>query len=112
MNVFPHLEVTVDSVDGKWAMVTNQFRQRMKIQADVRRGNGPPPRVAERWIIDRTLGPWTFAACILRRPPVVTGTTDAIPALVNLLVALDDAGFIDNQTTSTRIRSDIGHGHT
>lgn len=103
---YPYMEVDVLSVDGILANVRTQWGRPMRLRADIRRGNGPYPREGERWIVDRTLGSWMFAACILSRPPIITGSTDDIPALVGLLAQLDEAGLIDNQTNNTRIRAD------
>lgn len=60
----PYMVVTVDSLDGDYAMVSDQFRNRRQIDLRVRRGKFPGPAVGESWIIDRVLGVWSFAAIV------------------------------------------------
>lgn len=52
------------SPDGDWAEVANtSIGRRRRVTMNVQRTNERPD-VGERWIIDRTLGSWTFAAII------------------------------------------------
>lgn len=107
------LIVTVDEIEpgGKVALVTDEFNRSLRIRTDYRRGKGAPPRPGEVWMIDQTMGPWTFAACIRPDPPVITGSTDNNPALVSLIAMLAEAGIIIDQTTNTQIRANLDHSH-
>lgn len=94
----PYMVVTVDDVTGNVAAVLDQYGKRHDVRADVRRGNGPWPRPGEVWLVDRTLGHWTFAASIVTDPPAVTGTTTD-PVVQSLVAALAEMGLILDQTT-------------
>lgn len=97
---FITLEVTVESVEGTYALVRDSLGRPKKVRADVRRGNGPLPRVGEVWLVDQTLGPWTFAACLQSVPPRVIGDAGGVVALESLLSALADSGVIVNEAAS------------
>ena len=103
--------VKIESIHGNVAAVRDRLGTVQNLRCDYRRGGGPFPRVGEEWIIDQTLGTWTFAALVVGDPPEITGSNDGIPALVNLLAALDEAGVIVDKTTTERIRSDVHTGH-
>jgi hypothetical protein len=106
------LKVTVDSLGGNRALVTDQYGRPHSVRLDIRRGGGPFPREGEKWVIDRSLGFWSFAALIVADPPVVTGSNDGIPALQNLLQALEDMGLIvDNTSTTPAVKAPVGHSH-
>lgn len=106
-----YLMVVINDITGVMAAVTDQYGKSHDIRIDIRRGKGPYPRVGETWIVDRDVGPWTFAACLVPDIPKVTGTTDAIPALVSLIEALAALGLIEDHTTADRIRSLHEHFH-
>ena len=57
--------VTVQSVDGPIAIVTDQTGRTLQVRRDLMRAKGNPPVVGESWIIDKALGnQWTFALCL------------------------------------------------
>lgn len=60
----PWLEVIVIEVDEvkKIAHVIDNFGESHRVRTDILRAKGPAPEVGERWILDRALGHWTFAA--------------------------------------------------
>ena len=92
----------VDEVSGRTATVIDQFGIFRTVRTDVRRGM-VRPREGEVWIIDRSLGLWTFSARVDdSEPPVVTGSTDQNPALISLLAALDLLGIIDRHAVACR----------
>ena len=97
---FPFRRVLVESVGGGQAQVIDQYGAHLSMPTSPRRGGGPLPREGETWVIDRALGTWTFAALAVGQPPVVTGSTDGVPALRDLLVGLDAAGLISNKSTT------------
>jgi len=99
--VVPVLTVHVESIDGVNALVKDTRGRSHTISANVRRGNGPLPRVGEVWLIDRTLGQWTFAAVLTSVPPVISGDTWGSPAVNALLTSLASSGAIVNSTSST-----------
>lgn len=94
----PYMVVTVDDVTGTVAAVLDQYGKRHDIRVDVRRGKGSIPRPGEVWLVDRTLGYWTFAASMVADPPAVTGTTTD-PVVKSLVAALAAAGLITDETT-------------
>lgn len=108
---FPWKRVTVEEVVEGTALVVDEFGKRMSLPAEVRRGSGSIPQANEEWIIDQTLGGWTFAAVVRSVRPIITGTTDGNPALASLIAALVDLGLVDDQTTSERIRATHLHTH-
>lgn len=109
---FPWKTVKVQEVTEGTALVEDQFGKTFEVSAFIRRGKGLLPRAGEEWIIDRTLGAWTFAAVVQESRPIVTGSTDGLPALASLIEALEELGLIEDQTTSARIRATHPHTHT
>ena len=103
----------VDEVSGRNATVIDQYSIFRTVRTDVRRGAGPKPREGETWVIDRSMGVWTFSARIMAKieTPIVTGSTDENPALISLLEALDELGFIKNETIDTQLRAVHPHTH-
>ncbi len=97
---FESLAVYVESVgeDG-YAVCKSEFGKFYKINSHIRRGGGPQPRNGERWVIDRTLGFWTFAALLNPNPPTVTGSRSDGTALESLLSVMVELGFIVDETT-------------
>lgn len=93
-------EVSVISIDGGKALVIDRFGTQMRLRLDLRRGSGPAPRVGETWLIDNTLGEWSFAVCRVAKPPTVTGNTGGNVVMDALLDALEASGIIINETTS------------
>lgn len=75
------IEALVESIDGTNALVRDSFGRPRSIRADVRRGNGPAPRVGEIWLLDTSLGSWTFAACLRSNPRQEASVTT--PVLAN-----------------------------
>lgn len=63
---FQTMRVTVDEVDPitGWATVTDSYGGKRNVLAAIRRGGGRMPLPGETWILDRTLGDWTFAALV------------------------------------------------
>lgn len=62
---FEYLVVEVTDVTERYAEVLDQFERTLYVATDIRRGNGPKPRVGETWIIDQSIADvWTFAACL------------------------------------------------
>ena len=59
---FAQLIVQVTEMNPPWAVVKDSYGKNRNIRADFRRGAGRLPRVDETWLLDRTLGEWTFAA--------------------------------------------------
>lgn len=109
----PFEKVMVEQVliEENFATVRNEFGKTRPVPLHVR-AKGSRPAEGETWLISRDLGFWTFALCLLPKPPVITGTTDNIPALESLLSQLADAGLIVDETTNDRIRASHGHTHT
>jgi hypothetical protein len=63
------------------------------------RGRSGPPRVDEVWVVDRTLGYWTFSSIVHSVPPVVTGARSAAdPVTLSLLAALVELGLVVDGT--------------
>jgi hypothetical protein len=57
--------VSVQSVDGTIAIVTDQTGRTLQVRRDLMRAKGNPPMAGESWIIDKALGnTWTFAMCL------------------------------------------------
>ena len=108
----PFERVMVEQVilDENFAVVRNEFGKTRQVPLHVR-ARGLLPAEGESWVISRDLGFWTFALCILPKPPVITGETDNIPALENLLAELSAAGLIVDNTTNARIRASHAHTH-
>jgi hypothetical protein len=88
-----YMAVADDDVTGPMAAVKDQYGKRHEIRVDIRRGKGPLPRPGEIWIVDRTLGVWTFAACVSPSLPRIDGPASG--TLSALLSALDEAGLIE-----------------
>ena len=109
-NGFPYRLVLVESLAVGQAQVIDQFGAHLSMPTVPRRGGGPPPREGETWVIDRALGTWTFAALVTGKPPVITGSTDGVPALRDLLAALDGAGLVDDQSVSTSVSTSTPPG--
>lgn len=107
----PYMKAVVTDVTDRMAIVVDQFGKHHDVRIDLRRGKGPFPRVGEMWLLDRELGPWTFAACMKADLPKVTGSTDDIPALISLIAALTEIGLIEDHTTSDQIRALHPHTH-
>ena len=66
----PWLLVTIESIqdssdNGRVAVVRDQYGSLHEVQTNLRRSKGPPPLQGETWVIDRALGGWTFAACVV-----------------------------------------------
>jgi hypothetical protein len=99
------------NTDNGLAAVIDQFGARMTLRFDYRRGKGPIPVVGEQWIIDRTLGNWTFSTVVKEKRPVVTGATDGNPAIISLLGTLSTAGLIIDQTDHTGGSGTGTHDH-
>ena len=102
----------VDEVSGRTATVIDQFGIFRTVRTDVRRGM-VRPREGEVWVIDRSLGLWTFAARVDdSEPPVVTGSTGNNPALRSLLEALEARGLITTETTNGVLDAAVSHTHS
>lgn len=56
--------VQIVDAQGNSATVVDQLGKTMSLRVDVVRVSGKIPKQGERWIIDRSLGDWTFAAFI------------------------------------------------
>lgn len=57
--------VTVQSVSGSIAVVTDQTGRQMQVRRDLQRTKGYLPQAGEQWIIDKAIqNMWTFALCI------------------------------------------------
>ena len=95
---FDYMVVKVDDITSNVASVLDDYGKRHDIRTDIRRGNGPYPRVGEIWLVDRTLGAWTFAASLATLPPVIDLPADGVTA--QLLSALDSMGLIQWGTSS------------
>lgn len=108
----PYMSAIVTSVGINTAVVTDQYGKIHTVRTDIRRGKGPFPRVGEKWLIDRELGPWTFSACLTADLPKVTGSTDGLPALASLISALAQIGLIEDHTTSEQVRALHPHTHS
>lgn len=63
-NGFPTMIGTVADVDATNSLATikDSFGRNRIVRIDIRRGGGRIPIVGETWLLDRTLGDWTFAA--------------------------------------------------
>lgn len=80
--------VTVRSVntDTRLALVIDDLGKRMEVRCDIIRAKGNLPEPGEQWIIDRSLGIWTFAAIIngTTRGVEVSNVTDLPEALLTI----------------------------
>lgn len=57
--------VTVQSVSGTIAIVTDQTGRQLQVRRDLQRAKGYLPQAGEQWIIDKAINnTWTFALCI------------------------------------------------
>lgn len=108
---FPWMAVRVTSVDGNIAQVVDSHGGQRQISVKSRRGGGPRPRVGEKWAIDRTLGFWTFATVLEPDPPKIIGSHGNIPALINLLAWMEDAGLIQDNTDASMLFAVHPHSH-
>lgn len=70
------------------AITMNDFRYQRKIGVSTRHGSGVYPKEGETWIVDRSMGTWTFVMRLEPKKPLVTD-------FVSLLVVLADLGFIE-----------------
>lgn len=97
---FSTLTVTVEDVNRELhsAVVKDTYGKRHTIRTDVRRTGWFLPRVDEVWIIDQSLGFWSFAAVITPEPELFEEVHDGNPALVKFLALLDSLGLITNET--------------
>lgn len=71
-----YFTVKVEEINGDMAITMDKFGQRREVRTDVMRTNRRPA-VGEDWVIDRTLGLWTFAAIIGGEGGGGGGTTTA-----------------------------------
>ena len=108
--VFERFRVTVMSIDTSMvgephqdprgvAITMDDFRRQRKIGVSTINGSGVYPQVGEVWVIDRSLGTWTFATKLDASTPAVTGSRASGAALASLLKVLSDLGIIEDQTT-------------
>lgn len=89
-------EVTVDGL----ALCIDHLGHHINIPVSVTRAKGLRPAVGDSWIIDRAIGGrWSFAACINKVTPEITGSRDGNAALTSLLSMLASAGVIIDNTT-------------
>lgn len=97
---FAWLLVYVEEVNmtTREAIVVDQFGKRRTLRADYRRGKGPLPVVGEQWVIDKTLGSWTFSSVVIAKPPTITGATGGNAAIISLLGELQTAGLVIDNT--------------
>lgn len=58
---FPHKVVTIEEIDGNEAVVHDNIHRVFRVRTDIVRC-GIEPLVGQTWIVDNTLGTWTFAA--------------------------------------------------
>ncbi len=89
----------IDATSGL-AEVENHIGKIRRIPMGVQRSKGAAPVVGERWVIDKSLGDWTFFAVLSATPRAVTGDRSTGTALTNLLIALDEMGLITDETTA------------
>ncbi len=99
-NGLPWEVVTIVGIDGEMAEVENHIGKTRRIPVAANRAKGAYPAEGERWVIDKQLGDWTFAAVLYRVPVTVTGDRSDGTALVNLLAALEGMGLIIDETTA------------
>lgn len=96
---FERFRVSVLSIDVSMIGLPNQdpmgvaitmddFRRQRKIGVSTVNGAGVYPKAGETWVIDRSLGTWTFAMRLVPHRPVVTD-------FVSLAIALHDLGLVD-----------------
>lgn len=95
----PWRQVAVEEVTDGMALCVDNFGHHISIPVSVTRAKGLNASVGDVWLIDMTVGGrWTFAACLKRVPPVITGSRDGSTALEHLLEALEEAGVIVDET--------------
>lgn len=89
----------IDQTTGM-AEVENSIGKVRRIPMVIQRSKGALPVVGERWVIDRTIGQWTFTAVLEPTARVVGGDRSDGTALTNLLIALEEMGLISDETTA------------
>lgn len=96
----PFEKVMIEGVvlEENYAMVRNEFGRQRQIPLFMR-SRGPRPVEGETWLISRDTGYWTFALCILPKPPTITGDAEGNVALAQLLAWLDQTGLIVDGST-------------
>lgn len=95
---FSSMAVFIESIQDGSALCFTEFQRPIRLNVNIRRGGGPLPREGERWLIDRTLGNWTFASLLNPNPPVITGAHSDGTAFKNLLEALVEMGLVIDDT--------------
>lgn len=109
----PWVRVRVEEVVSEegYALCRDEYGKERTV-ALLTSSRGLLPRVGERWIVTRQLGQWTFAVNIETKPHEIVGSNDDVPALKNLLAALEEMGLIIDSTTTDRIRATTPHTHS
>lgn len=89
---FAHKTVIITGItdDGRITCKDN-FGKEVMVNASVQRAKGFPPEVGERWMIDRTLGGWTLAACL---------SVPATPPLMRVVSFATTTGYHPDDLTT------------
>jgi hypothetical protein len=98
-NQFPHYTVIVTGIDMSKASqpasdprgiasTVDTFAKLRQIPVSMTVGSGAYPQVGETWVIDQSLGSWTFVS---RQVPVIPEATD----LASLAAGLDQLGIVN-----------------
>ncbi len=77
---FAHMTITIQEIVDGYAYGLDNYGRNVKVPIDIQRAKGSNPVVGETWIIDKALGPWTFAAT-LDNPGVLVSAIDAGPGI-------------------------------
>lgn len=98
-----YMSCQVTAVDDQNATVVDQFGRNKTIPSNILR-SPYRPKVNERWILDRTLGYWAFAAVIdpIPTPLKFVSTSPVSPATWTIVHDLDteDVSVTVRETTS------------
>jgi hypothetical protein len=85
---FDMMSCQIDDINGDYANVVDQFGQEKQVLVNLQRAKGVRPKVGERWIIDRSFGYWTLAACLTpadRAPEKFVAISPIAPSAWNVV---------------------------
>ncbi len=92
---FASVKVGINAIENNVAFCNDRRGRQYKVGANYMVGSGALPQVGEEWLIDRTLGYWTFSSRLSANPPTAT---ESIPSI---LQALAQTGLVQTQQGTT-----------